>query len=367
MLILHFCRQRQTLVNEDAPPTNSINDIPTEINLDSGPNRFQPRVNRLYYLSTFLNIHQCLTENSDGKCFLLFKASHPYIIYCPKFTTYFCRCFRVSSRQIQSYRRILQISGRSDWTRKASWNYQLLQNRICRYWRRYASCPKEWRSFLWKLDDWRQMGGKCRVITLHQAIILNNLFFRTLYKPKQCSDSQSFVIPSFLLLLSHKQTTQPQQGMKCQLMSLIQFTLIHPWVHLSSLLHRHRHSKNTLVAVLRNHLRRKHRKAGEEVSYLLRRRLYFPVGHLPHPPRHPQARVSLAKCQISFSDGSPCEFQVWHKILLYRVILDWRMHSIVLAQSIYLCYVRYGYRTVFTDCMQRFSCLDSNSRGFYRR
>jgi len=36
-------RQRQTLADEDAPPTSSINDIPTEINLDSGPNRFQPR------------------------------------------------------------------------------------------------------------------------------------------------------------------------------------------------------------------------------------------------------------------------------------------------------------------------------------
>lgn len=36
-------RQRQTLADEDAPPTSSINDIPTEINLDSGPSRFQPR------------------------------------------------------------------------------------------------------------------------------------------------------------------------------------------------------------------------------------------------------------------------------------------------------------------------------------
>jgi len=36
-------RQRRTLADEDAPPTSSINDIPTEINPDSGPNRFQPR------------------------------------------------------------------------------------------------------------------------------------------------------------------------------------------------------------------------------------------------------------------------------------------------------------------------------------
>jgi len=36
-------RQRRTLADEDAPPTSSINDIPTEINLDSGLNRFQPR------------------------------------------------------------------------------------------------------------------------------------------------------------------------------------------------------------------------------------------------------------------------------------------------------------------------------------
>jgi len=52
--ILHFSRQRQTLADEDAPPTSSINDIPTEINIDSSSNsnRFQPRVNHLYYLST---------------------------------------------------------------------------------------------------------------------------------------------------------------------------------------------------------------------------------------------------------------------------------------------------------------------------
>jgi hypothetical protein len=36
-------RQRRTLADEDAPPTSSINDIPTETNVDSGPNRFQPR------------------------------------------------------------------------------------------------------------------------------------------------------------------------------------------------------------------------------------------------------------------------------------------------------------------------------------
>jgi len=36
-------RQRQTLADEDAPPTSSINDLPTEMNLDSGPNRFQQR------------------------------------------------------------------------------------------------------------------------------------------------------------------------------------------------------------------------------------------------------------------------------------------------------------------------------------
>ncbi|KAF8806836.1 hypothetical protein BYT27DRAFT_7233629 [Phlegmacium glaucopus] len=36
-------RQRQTLADEDAPPMSSINDIPTEINLDSSSSRFQPR------------------------------------------------------------------------------------------------------------------------------------------------------------------------------------------------------------------------------------------------------------------------------------------------------------------------------------
>jgi len=36
-------RQRQALADEDAPPTSSINDIPTETNLDSGSSRFQPR------------------------------------------------------------------------------------------------------------------------------------------------------------------------------------------------------------------------------------------------------------------------------------------------------------------------------------
>ncbi|KAF9458873.1 hypothetical protein BDZ94DRAFT_1172768 [Collybia nuda] len=36
-------RQRPTLTDEDAPPTNSINDIPNENHFDSSPARFQPR------------------------------------------------------------------------------------------------------------------------------------------------------------------------------------------------------------------------------------------------------------------------------------------------------------------------------------
>ncbi|KAF8159237.1 hypothetical protein B0H34DRAFT_796520 [Crassisporium funariophilum] len=36
-------RQRQTLADEDAPPTSSINDIPNEVNLDPSPGRFQSR------------------------------------------------------------------------------------------------------------------------------------------------------------------------------------------------------------------------------------------------------------------------------------------------------------------------------------
>ncbi|KAF8961504.1 hypothetical protein BDZ97DRAFT_1733667 [Flammula alnicola] len=36
-------RQRQTLADEDAPPTSSINDIPNEINLEPSPARFQSR------------------------------------------------------------------------------------------------------------------------------------------------------------------------------------------------------------------------------------------------------------------------------------------------------------------------------------
>ncbi|KJA23633.1 hypothetical protein HYPSUDRAFT_39829 [Hypholoma sublateritium FD-334 SS-4] len=40
-------RQRQTLADEDAPPTSSINDIPNEINLEPSPARFQPRKSTL--------------------------------------------------------------------------------------------------------------------------------------------------------------------------------------------------------------------------------------------------------------------------------------------------------------------------------
>ena len=139
--------------------------------------------------------------------------------------------------------------------------------------------------------------------------ILLNVSFRTLRKQKQWSDSQSFGIPCHLLL-SHKRTTQAQVEMKCQSMSPIQLTLIplpQLWAHLSNLLHRHQHSENTLVAVLQNHLRRKHKKVGQEVSYPLRRvyrRGYFPVGCPPHPSGHRPVRVLLAKWQISFLDGS---------------------------------------------------------------
>ena len=110
------------------------------------------------------------------------------------------------------------------------------------------------------------------------------------------------------LLLSNKRTTQRRPEMKCQWMSPIQFLpiqLAQLWAHLSSLLHRHQHSENMLVAPLQNHLRRKCRKVGKEVSHLLPRvyhRVYFPVGR-PH-----QARVLLAKCQISFLDGSAVVF-----------------------------------------------------------
>jgi len=36
-------RQRQTLADEDAPPMNSVNDIPTEMHPESGSSHFQPR------------------------------------------------------------------------------------------------------------------------------------------------------------------------------------------------------------------------------------------------------------------------------------------------------------------------------------
>ncbi|KAF9563565.1 hypothetical protein CPC08DRAFT_705881 [Agrocybe pediades] len=36
-------RQRQTLADEDAPPSNSVNDIPNDFSIDSGPANFQPR------------------------------------------------------------------------------------------------------------------------------------------------------------------------------------------------------------------------------------------------------------------------------------------------------------------------------------
>ncbi|KAF8888105.1 hypothetical protein BD779DRAFT_1440313 [Infundibulicybe gibba] len=36
-------RQRKNLADEDAPPTNSINDIPNDIHVNSNSNRFQPR------------------------------------------------------------------------------------------------------------------------------------------------------------------------------------------------------------------------------------------------------------------------------------------------------------------------------------
>lgn len=37
-------RQRQTLADEDAPPSNSVNDIPNDFSVDSSPGNFQPRV-----------------------------------------------------------------------------------------------------------------------------------------------------------------------------------------------------------------------------------------------------------------------------------------------------------------------------------
>ncbi|KAJ6493769.1 hypothetical protein DFH09DRAFT_1252518 [Mycena vulgaris] len=44
--VLFPLRQRQTMSDEDVPPMNSLNDIPTELHADSSPSHFQPRRTR---------------------------------------------------------------------------------------------------------------------------------------------------------------------------------------------------------------------------------------------------------------------------------------------------------------------------------
>lgn len=44
--LTQYGRQRQTMADEDAPPMNSIYDIPTETYTDNNQTRFQPRVSR---------------------------------------------------------------------------------------------------------------------------------------------------------------------------------------------------------------------------------------------------------------------------------------------------------------------------------
>ncbi|KAJ6564943.1 hypothetical protein DFH09DRAFT_1247519 [Mycena vulgaris] len=46
--VLFPLRQRQTMSDEDVPPMNSLNDIPTELHADSSPSHFQPRVSRSF-------------------------------------------------------------------------------------------------------------------------------------------------------------------------------------------------------------------------------------------------------------------------------------------------------------------------------
>ncbi|KAF8624154.1 hypothetical protein AX17_007216 [Amanita inopinata Kibby_2008] len=51
-------RKRQTLADEDAPPTSSVNDIPNEIYVDSGPAAFQPRASTFGTASPFTSRYQ---------------------------------------------------------------------------------------------------------------------------------------------------------------------------------------------------------------------------------------------------------------------------------------------------------------------
>lgn len=99
-------RKRQTIADEDAPPTNSVNDIPTELHFDSPP-QFRQSVSctRRRCVSVDLSFISANRGNlvQQTPCSHTFNTTkQPGVLH---------HCLRLPTRQIQPDRRIFQISG----------------------------------------------------------------------------------------------------------------------------------------------------------------------------------------------------------------------------------------------------------------
>jgi len=133
-------RQRQTLADEDAPPTSSINDIPIEINLDSSPNRFQPK--KTTVANNFSSSRRQAHTSSVAP-----NSQHTFVVVFG----YPADKFSVTAEYFKSLGEATEPEEHLEITNCFRIGYADVGDAM-------RAVRKNGEVFFWKLDDWCQMG-----------------------------------------------------------------------------------------------------------------------------------------------------------------------------------------------------------------